>query len=330
MLSGIGNILTQGWPPKPTFTENELGDLSGKVLMVTGGYSGVGYQLAKILYAKNGVVYIAGRREDAGQDAIKTIKEAHPDSRGRLEFLYLDLADLTSIKASANDFLARETRLDVLWNNAGIMKLPKGSPNKSKQDYEIMLAVNCLGPFLFTKLLHPLLESTAKSSPAGSVRVVWLGSLMIQLSAPKGGIDLDNLDFKEKFPDEMVRYSISKTGNLFIGSEWAQRDAANGILHVTANPGNLKTPLQRNMSAVEVYAMALLLHDPIYGAYTELFSGLSPDVKPEHSGRFIIPWGRFGKTRPDIDANLASNQGGEPSKATKFFEYCETQTNAYA
>lgn len=97
-----------------------------------------------------------------------------------------------------------------------------------------MLAVNCFGPFLFTRLLHPVIESTAKSSPAGSVRVVWLGSLMIQLMAPKGGIDLDNLDYKKKWLDEYTRYSASKSGNLFISSEWARRDAGNGILHLVS------------------------------------------------------------------------------------------------
>ncbi|KAL6904171.1 hypothetical protein GGI43DRAFT_421636 [Trichoderma evansii] len=317
MFKRIGNILTQGFPPKPAFTEKNLGDLSGKVIIITGGYSGVGYQLTQLLYAKNAVIYIAGRREDVGQDAIKSIKEAHPDSKGRLDFLLLDLADLSTIKAGANAFLEKETRLDILFNNAGIMRLPKKAPNRSKQYHEIMLAVNCFGPYLFTKLLHPVLESTAKSSPTGSVRVVWLGSLMIQLGAPKGGIDLDDLDYKKKWLDEMTRYSASKAGNLFIGSEWARRDADNGILHLTVNPGNLKTPLQRDVPAIEYYPMLPVLHDPIYGAYSELFAGLSPDVKPKHSGRYVMPWGRFGPTQ-DI------------SNAGKFFEYCENQTKSFA
>ncbi|KAM0263569.1 hypothetical protein ACHAQJ_001189 [Trichoderma viride] len=330
MFKQLGNILSQGWPPKPTFTEHQLEDLSGKVVIVTGGYSGVGYQLSKLLYAKNAVVYIAGRREDVGQDAIKSLKAAHPDSKGRLEFLLLDLADLPSIKASANAFLENETRLDNLWNNAGIMRLPKNSPTKSKQDHELLLAVNCLGPYLFTKFLHPLLESTAKSRPAGSVRVVWLGSLMIPLMAPKGGMDLDNLDYKKKWPDVNVRYAVSKTGNLFLGSEWAKRDSDNGIMHLTANPGNLKTPLQRDVSPLEYYPMIPLLHDAIYGAYTELFAGLSPDIKPEDSGRYVIPWGRFSFTREDIDKSLTPQNGEETSRAAKFFEYCEDQTKSYA
>ncbi|RFU80514.1 hypothetical protein TARUN_1725 [Trichoderma arundinaceum] len=307
MFDKLGNILTQGWPPKPSFTEQHLEDLSGK----------------------NAVVYIAGRRQDVGQDAIKALKEAHPDSKGRLEFLQLDLADLTSIKASANVFLEKETRLDNLWNNAGIMCLPKNSPTKSKQDHELMLAINCLGPYLFTKFLHPALESTAKSLPAGSVRVVWLGSLMIPLKAPKDGMDLENLDYKKKWADEKVRYAVSKTGNLFLGSEWAKRDAASGILHLTVNPGNLKTPLQRDMPALEYYSIIPLLHDPIYGAYTELFAGLSPDVKPEHSGRYVIPWGRFSSTRADIDDALNPREGEKSSHAAKFFEYCDDQTRPF-
>ncbi|KAH6608483.1 hypothetical protein Trco_001829 [Trichoderma cornu-damae] len=294
MLKTLGNILTQGWPPKPVFTEQQLEDLSGKVVIVTGGYSGVGYQLSKLLYAKNAVVYIAGRRQDVGQDAIESLRAAHPDSRGRLEFLQLDLADLPSIKASASAFLGKETRLDNLWNNAGLMRLPKDSPTKSKQDHELLLAVNCLGPYLFTKLLHPILVSTARSSPVGSVRVVWTGSLMIPLKAPTGGMDIDNLDYKKEWPDVNVRYAVSKTGNFFLCNEWAKLDGENGILHLA-----------------------------------KLFAGLSPDVKPEDSGRYVIPWGRFGFTRADIDEALTPKKGEETSTAGKFFEYCENETKPY-
>lgn len=100
-------------------------------MIITGGYSGVGFQLAKLVYQKNAVVYIAGRREEQGQKAIKDLHSASPNSQGRLEFLPLDLADLSTIKMSANTFLAKEKRLDVLWNNAGLMGSPKTA--KSKQ-----------------------------------------------------------------------------------------------------------------------------------------------------------------------------------------------------
>lgn len=116
--------------PKPTLTENNLTDQSGRVCIVTGGYAGVGKELSKILYGKNATVYIAGRSEEKGKNAIEEIKKAHPSSDGRLEFLKVDLSDLTTIKASAEDFTRREQRLDVLTNNAGVMNPPVGSKGK--------------------------------------------------------------------------------------------------------------------------------------------------------------------------------------------------------
>jgi retinol dehydrogenase-12 len=97
---------------------------------VTGGASGIGFLLAKLLYQVNGTVNIAGRSQEAGTMAIERIKSQCPDSKGRLEFLLLDLADLSSIKKSADEFLARERRLDVLWHNAGVMFPPAGSKTK--------------------------------------------------------------------------------------------------------------------------------------------------------------------------------------------------------
>lgn len=94
------------------------------------------------------------------------------------------------------------------------------------------LGTNCLGPFLFTKLLHPLLVSTAKSSPEAAVRVIWLGSIMIDLYGPSGGLEVDNLDYKKKSADFTAKYTVSKVGNRFIGAEWARRDAETGVIHL--------------------------------------------------------------------------------------------------
>lgn len=87
---------------------------------MTGGYSGVGYELSKILYEHGGSVYIAGRSNTKGENAIAEIREAAPKSYGRLEVLSIDLSDMSSVKAAAATFLAKESRLDVLVNNAGV------------------------------------------------------------------------------------------------------------------------------------------------------------------------------------------------------------------
>lgn len=90
-----------------------------QVFIVTGATSGVGEALAKILYQKNAKVYVAARSHEKAKRAIDGIKKAHPDSKGELIFLHLDLSDLSTIKQSATEFTSAETKLDVLWLNAG-------------------------------------------------------------------------------------------------------------------------------------------------------------------------------------------------------------------
>ena len=85
-----------------------------QVFIVTGGYAGVGLELSKLLYQKNSKIYIAGRSALKATQAIQSIKTVFPSSTGALEFLPLDLADLSTIKASTSAFLAHEDRLDVL------------------------------------------------------------------------------------------------------------------------------------------------------------------------------------------------------------------------
>lgn len=114
-------------PPTPAFTEQHAGDQSGRVFIVTGGTSGIGLELAKMFYALNGTVYVAARSEEKLRAAINTIKSEVRTTTGRVETLKLDLADLASIGKSAQEFLSREDRLDVLIHNAGVMTPPSGS-----------------------------------------------------------------------------------------------------------------------------------------------------------------------------------------------------------
>lgn len=144
--------------------------LIAQIYLVTGSNSGVGKELAQILYSKNATVYVAARSEKKANEAIHAMRTAFPSSTGRLEFLSLDLADLESGSKAAQSLLASTSRLDVLFNNAGVMHPPPGS--QTKQGYELKLGVNNLGHVLFTELLAPLLASTAAIQEPGAVRVV--------------------------------------------------------------------------------------------------------------------------------------------------------------
>lgn len=113
MLSTAKNALGQSFNiPSPTLTEKNLPSQVGRVHIVTGGYSGVGQELSRILYSANAVVYIAGRSPEKADKAIAAIKQAVPDSKGRLEFMKVDFSDLPSIKPGVDAFLAKESRLD--------------------------------------------------------------------------------------------------------------------------------------------------------------------------------------------------------------------------
>jgi retinol dehydrogenase 12 len=234
-----------------------------------------------MLYAKDAKVYIAARSQAKADDAIRDIKASVPKSKGILKFLKLDLADLSTIRSTVEAFLAKESRLHVLFNNAGLQST---SPNKTVQGHEIQMGVNCIGTFLFTKLLTPTLAATAKEEPAGSVRVVWVSSSGTEIGGEKNvGVPMDNLDYHVP-KGEMYKYGISKTGNYLQGVEYAKRHRADGIVSVPLNPGNLRSELYRDQPRVFKLATELLMHPPAMGANTELFAGFSPELSLENSG----------------------------------------------
>lgn len=112
---------TQLFLPCPKFTDKDVPDQAGKVFIVTGGASGVGFEVSRILYEKNSTVYIAARTESRAKSAIGNIKKQCLESHGRLETLVLDLANPNTIKPAVESFLSKEQRLDILFNNAGVM-----------------------------------------------------------------------------------------------------------------------------------------------------------------------------------------------------------------
>ena len=96
----MGKFTTQMFPPSPAFTESSLSSLTGKVFIVTGGNSGVGLELVKILYAKGAKVYILCRSQEKAEGAINSIRQSvsSTSTAGEIKFLHLDLADLATIK----------------------------------------------------------------------------------------------------------------------------------------------------------------------------------------------------------------------------------------
>jgi NAD(P)-dependent dehydrogenase (short-subunit alcohol dehydrogenase family) len=116
------------FPPSPSFTEKDIPSQEGRVFLITGGSAGIGYEVAKALYHLNGRVYITSRTAASAQKAISSIQSSspHPSQQvqsgsGSIHCLLLDLSDLSTMKSTAEDFLSKEKRLDVIWHNAGTM-----------------------------------------------------------------------------------------------------------------------------------------------------------------------------------------------------------------
>ena len=319
--------LTQAFPPSPQFTEENIPNQSGKVFIVTGASSGIGEQVADILYAKGAKVYIATRSETKSLAAIARIKSQNTSSTGQVLFLHLDLADLSTIKSSAKKFLNENSRLDVLFNNAGCSMTPQGSV--TAQGYEMQLGTNCLGPFLFTQLLRPILAQTAKMAPADSVRVIWVSSQGAELFSPKDGVPMDNLDYHiEIHPG--IKYNITKAGNIYQSSELALRTKGDGIISLALNPGGVRSEATRHYSAWLRWLASWFMYDAIYGAYTELFAGLSSEVTAAENGAYVIPWGRLAPTlREDLVLAQKSKQEGGTGVAARFWDWCEEQVKEY-
>ncbi len=251
-----------------------------QVAIVTGANTGLGKEIAQILFSKNAKVYILARSEEKSLRAIESIKAANPESTGELNYIPLDLANLETIKVSANAFPARERQLHLLFNNAGVGSPERGS--QTAQGFELQLGVNCIGTFALTKLLTPALTEAAQSAPRGSVRVVWVSSSAAEAIPPENYVEnLASIDTKSAFE----QYSISKLGNYFHATEFAARNR--DIVSVPINPGNLDSDFWRTQGAVTAWILRkTLLYPPVYGAYTALFAAFSPQVTPEQSGQF--------------------------------------------
>ncbi|KAK6189359.1 3-methyladenine DNA glycosylase [Pestalotiopsis sp. IQ-011] len=224
-------------------------------------------------------------------------------------------------------FLTREQRLHVLFHNARAMNTPVDS--KSAQGHELMLATNALGPFLLTELLKPLMVDTAKCSPTGSVRIVWVSSI-IALGTPQGGIVWDSrYEGLALLQSPSSNDMQSKAGLVFLAHECAREMGRQGIISVSLHPGLLKTELQRHMPALARVIMGAVFKGPKAGAVTEVFAGFSPEVTQEQNGRYIIPWGRFGVLPDHVAVGLRSEEEGGNGLAICFTRWCDSVTQPF-
>ncbi|MEO3751254.1 oxidoreductase [Streptomyces sp. B6B3] len=210
------------------WTVRDIPDLKGRIAVVTGANSGLGYVTARELVRCGAHVVLACRSQRRGQEALDRLLDQVPE--GRAELRLLDLADLASVRAFAADY--GERRLDLLINNAGLMAVPRA---RTADGFEMQFGVNHLGHFALTGLLFERLLATS------GARVVTVSSLLHAL----GNIDIRDLNCERRYRPWLA-YGRSKTANLLFTHELARRVARRGghVLAAAVHPGYAATELQ--------------------------------------------------------------------------------------
>jgi len=221
-----------GFGPTTTARETLKGiNLTAKVAVVTGGYSGIGLETTRALADAGATVIVPARNPDKARKALNAIP--------RVEQKELDLLAPGSIDAFASEFLAIGRPLHMLINNAGIMATPLA---RDSRGYESQFSANHLGHFQLTARLWPALRN------AQGARVVSVSSRAHQ----RAGMDFDDPNFQRRAYDRWQAYGQSKTANVLFAVELDRRGEASGVRAFAVHPGAILTDLSRHMTDEEL------------------------------------------------------------------------------
>ncbi len=244
--------------------------MSEQTFLVTGANTGIGKATAEGLARQGGRVYVAARSAAKGEAAVSAIRAAAGSES--VFFLALDLADLSSVRACADAFLARAEPLNVLVNNAGV----GGVHGRTRQGFELMFGVNHLGHFLLTQLL---LDRLVSSGPS---RVVTVAS---DAHYSARGIDWEAVRRPARGITGMHEYAVSKLCNVLFSQELARRTASMGLQTYALHPGVVASDIWRRVPWPVRPIVTRNMLSVEQGAATSLYCATSPSVSAE-SGLF--------------------------------------------
>lgn len=276
----------------------DIPDQSDKTIIVTGANAGLGFETAKALAQKGANVVMACRSQDRAEKAMAQIADSFPNAN--LSFMQLDLTDLDSVRHFADQFIASNSSLDTLINNAGVMGPPY---TRTKDGFELQMGANYFGHFLLTGLLLDVLQATPAS------RIVSLSSL----AHLRGAINFKDIHWEKSY-SKFKAYQQSKLACLLFALELQRRldNTAANTMSVAAHPGVSLTELSRHIPKLLYFAflptVMMLSHSPDKGALPTLLAATAPNVK---GGDYFGPQGineMRGKPGPARIARRAKNQ----------------------
>lgn len=254
----------------------DIGDQGGRVAVVTGANTGLGFEVARGLASKGAKVVLACRDSGKADAAVRRIRSELPSAN--VLHARLDLADLKSVSGFAEEFLQAHQRLDLLVNNAGVMATPL---RRTKDGFELQIGTNHLGHFALTARLFPLI------SRASGSRIVCVSSSAAMI----GSVDPEDLNFEKRHYGSWKAYAQSKLAVLCFGLELDRRLTAvrSRTSTTMAHPGYTATDLQRHHWLMRIAVNPLFMKPP-EGALCVLRAACDPQAA---GGSYWGPGGLF-------------------------------------
>lgn len=247
-----------------------MAELTGKTFLVTGANTGIGKETARNLAGRGARVVIAGRSEEKNREAIREI--AADTGNTDLDYVPLDLGDLSSVRAAAATFLDSGERLDVLINNAGLA----GKRGMTASGFELAFGTNHVGTFLLTELLR---DRVAETGPGRIVNVASTGHYRAK------GIDWEAVRRPTVTRTAFDEYCVSKLANVLHAQELGRRLAGSGVTTYSLHPGAIASDVWREVPFGLRQVMKLFMKSTTDGAKTSIYCATSPDVA-DVTGRY--------------------------------------------
>jgi NAD(P)-dependent dehydrogenase (short-subunit alcohol dehydrogenase family) len=297
-----------------TWIEKNVPDQSGRLAIVTGSNTGLGYDNARALAARGAKVVMAVRDTAKGEEAAARIRKLTPGAEVTVH--KLDLGSLTSVRTAGAELAAAHPRIDLLINNAGVMYPPKST---TADGFELQFGTNHLGHFALTGLLLKNLL------PVDNSRVVVVASIAHKIKAK---IDFDDLHWEKRSYDKVASYGQSKLANLMFAYDLQRRltAAKAKTIAVAAHPGVAATELSRHVPGYELPGVAWLfgkvLNTSEVGALATLRAATDPNVK---GGQYWGPDG-FREMRGYPELATSSEQSRDEAIQERLWKVSEELT----
>ena len=282
--------------------ENVNSGMGGKVILITGGTSGIGKAAATALAGMGATVVITGRNEERGKRALQEIREE--SGNDGVELILADLTVQDEVRRLAEELRERHNQLEVLVNNAGLVLSER---TETPDGIETQLAINHLAPFLLTNLLLDLLKESAPS------RIVTVSSDAHRWAK----IDLDDLQSRKRYRGMQV-YGKTKLANIMFTYELAERLEGTGVTANCMHPGGVNTNFGNNQGGPMNLLFRLFkpfMRSPEQGADTLIYLASSPEVE-----------GMTGKYLADRKVKAASDAAYDETTRKRLWEASEELT----